>query len=61
MACADERHYPQFAAARGINIIPYGRIQKYVRGVDLRSALQDNATFKLSFGATFALASFVQL
>lgn len=38
--------------------MPYDRIQGYFKDVDVRSALQENAAFKLSFGATFALAAF---
>jgi len=33
-------------------------MQKYVKSVDLRSAVQDNVAFKLAFGATFALVGF---
>jgi hypothetical protein len=33
-------------------------LQKYVKGINLRSAINDNAAFKLSFGLTFALAAF---
>lgn len=44
-------------AARGYNIIPTSKLQNYVKGIDLRSAIEDNVAFKLSFGATFALAS----
>lgn len=51
----------QFAASRGVDIIPYRRMQKYVRGINLRSALEENVAFKLSFGMTFALAAFVPL
>ncbi len=40
--------------------MPTSRIQKYVKGIDLRSAIEDNVAFKLSFGATFALASLAQ-
>jgi hypothetical protein len=42
----------------GISIIPYNTIQKYVKGVDLRSAVQDNAALKVSFGVMFALSGF---
>ncbi|MCJ1275609.1 hypothetical protein MMC21_003412 [Puttea exsequens] len=48
----------QFLAQRGYNIIPTSKIQKYVKGIDLRSAIEDNAAFKLSFGTTFMLAAF---
>ncbi|KAL9579115.1 MAG: hypothetical protein Q9203_006838, partial [Teloschistes exilis] len=47
----------QYAASKGYNIIPVDRIQRYVKGIDLRSALEENPAFKLSFGVTFALAS----
>ncbi|KAG9246374.1 hypothetical protein BJ878DRAFT_497381 [Calycina marina] len=50
----------QVAASYGINVTPYGRLQKYVKSIDLRSAVQDNVAFKLSFGSTFALAAFMQ-
>ncbi|KAF1346537.1 hypothetical protein BDV97DRAFT_357269 [Delphinella strobiligena] len=51
----------QAAESRGIHIIPYNRLQKYFTNIDLRSAVQDNVAFKLSFGATFALAGFARL
>lgn len=50
----------QFLASRGFNILPTARIQKYVKGIDLRSAVEDNVAFKLSFGLTFALASLAE-
>jgi len=49
----------QYASSRGINILPYDRLQRYVNGVDLRSAVRDNMAFKISFGATFASAAFM--
>jgi len=49
----------KWAASYGINVIPYQRMQKYVTSIDLRSAVQDNVAFKISFGSTFALAAFV--
>ncbi|KAL3425765.1 FUN14 family protein [Phlyctema vagabunda] len=49
----------QVAASYGINLLPYNRMQKYVTSIDLRSAVQDNVAFKLSFGSTFALAAFM--
>jgi hypothetical protein len=33
-------------------------LQKVVKGVDLRSAVQDNAALKVSFGVMFALSGF---
>ncbi|CZT05083.1 hypothetical protein WAI453_005414 [Rhynchosporium graminicola] len=50
----------QYASNHGINIIPYNRLQKYVTSIDLRSAVQDNVAFKISFGTTFALAAFMR-
>ncbi|KAK3652460.1 hypothetical protein LTR56_005171 [Elasticomyces elasticus] len=48
----------QTAEYYGIRLIPYSRLQSYVKGVDLRSAVQDNVAFKLSFGTLFALSAF---
>jgi hypothetical protein len=50
----------KYASSYGINVIPYGKLQRYVTSVDLRSAIQDNVAFKMSFGMTFALAAFMQ-
>ncbi|KAH6684207.1 hypothetical protein B0J14DRAFT_6651 [Halenospora varia] len=50
----------QWASSYGINVIPYNRLQKYVTSVDIRSAVQDNVAFKLSFGMTFAMAAFMK-
>ncbi|TVY21256.1 hypothetical protein LARI1_G000334 [Lachnellula arida] len=50
----------QWASSYGINVIPYNRLQRYFTSLDLRSAVQDNVAFKLSFGTTFAMASFMQ-
>ena len=50
----------QMAATRGYNIIPTAKLQKYVKSIDLRSAVEDNVAFKLSFGATFMLAAFAE-
>ncbi|KAE8451838.1 hypothetical protein EG329_002678 [Mollisiaceae sp. DMI_Dod_QoI] len=51
----------QYASSQfGINLIPYNRLQRYVTSIDLRSAVQDNVAFKISFGTTFALTAFMQ-
>lgn len=42
----------------GIHVVPYGWLRRYYNETDLRSAVMDNVAFKLSFGATFALAGF---
>ena len=47
----------QYAASYGYNIVPTSRIQRYVKGIDLKRAVEENPAFKLSFGVTFALAS----
>ena len=44
-------------ASKGFNVVPISKLQRYVKGIDLRSTLEDNVAFKLSFGATFLLAS----
>lgn len=51
----------QSAESYGIHLVPYGYLQKYVKGINMRSAVQDNAAFKLSFGLMFALSAFAQL
>ncbi len=48
----------QYAARSGYHIIPVERLQRYVKGINLRSAINDNVAFKISFGLTFALAAF---
>ncbi|KAK0940442.1 hypothetical protein LTR48_004019 [Friedmanniomyces endolithicus] len=50
----------QTAEYYGIRLIPYSKLQSYVKGVDLRSAVQDNVAFKLSFGTLFALSAFAE-
>ena len=50
----------QTAESYGIRLIPYKQLQSYVGGIDLRSAVQDNAAFKLSFGMMFALSAFAE-
>ncbi|GAB1213158.1 hypothetical protein ATERTT37_002307 [Aspergillus terreus] len=50
----------EWAASKGYNILPLHRMQKYVKGVDLQKAVSRNVPFKISFGATMALAAFAQ-
>jgi uncharacterized membrane protein (Fun14 family) len=50
----------EWAASKGYNILPLHRIQKYVKNVDVRHAVSQHRPFKLSFGATMALAAFAQ-
>lgn len=49
----------QWAASHGINVLPYSKLQRYVTNLDLKSAIQDNVAFKLSFGMTFTAATFM--
>lgn len=51
----------QTAESYGVHLIPYKKIQGYVKGVDVRSAVQDNIAFKISFGLMFALSAFAEL
>lgn len=48
----------QYAARKGYNIIPVERLQRYAKGVNVRSAIQQNVAFKISFGLVFALTAF---
>ncbi|APA08046.1 hypothetical protein sscle_03g028160 [Sclerotinia sclerotiorum 1980 UF-70] len=50
----------QWASTHGLNLIPTDRIQRYIKHVDLRSAIQENVAFKVSFGTTFAMAAFMR-
>ncbi|EDN90908.1 predicted protein [Sclerotinia sclerotiorum 1980 UF-70] len=49
-----------WASTHGLNLIPTDRIQRYIKHVDLRSAIQENVAFKVSFGTTFAMAAFMR-
>ena len=48
-------------ASRGYNIVPTSRLQKYVKGINLRSMVEDNVAFKLSLGSTFMLATLAKI
>ncbi|KAJ5794827.1 hypothetical protein N7457_001426 [Penicillium paradoxum] len=48
----------EYAASKGYNILPINRIQKYVKRVDLRRAMSEHRTFKMSFGTMMAMAAF---
>ncbi|KAF7874966.1 hypothetical protein EAF04_002139 [Stromatinia cepivora] len=50
----------QWASSHGLNLIPTDRIQRYIKHVNLRSAIQENVAFKVSFGTTFAMAAFMR-
>lgn len=48
----------QYAARRGYNFIPVERLQRYFKNINVRSAINDNVAFKISFGLMFALTAF---
>ncbi|RMY53176.1 hypothetical protein D0863_14031 [Hortaea werneckii] len=50
----------QTAESYGIHVVPYKRMQNYFTNIDMRSAVQDNMAFKISFGALFALSAFAE-
>ncbi|KAJ4987462.1 FUN14 family protein [Stagonosporopsis vannaccii] len=50
----------QFIESRGIHIIPYSYLQRRFKSTNVRSLVQDDVAFKLSFGLTFALAAFAE-
>ncbi|KAK5166303.1 uncharacterized protein LTR77_008564 [Saxophila tyrrhenica] len=50
----------QTAESYGVHLVPYRQLQGYVKNVDLRSAVQDNVAFKVSFGLMFALSAFAE-
>ncbi|RMZ88604.1 hypothetical protein DV736_g4160, partial [Chaetothyriales sp. CBS 134916] len=43
---------------KGYHLIPVDKLQRYVKGIDVRSAIYDNVAFKISFGLMFALTAF---
>ncbi|KAE8381402.1 hypothetical protein BDV26DRAFT_255504 [Aspergillus bertholletiae] len=52
--------FVEWAAAKGYNIIPVDRLQRLVKGVNVRKAVSQHRPFKITFGATMALAAFAQ-
>ncbi|TEY39864.1 hypothetical protein BOTCAL_0449g00010 [Botryotinia calthae] len=50
----------QWASSHGLNIIPTDRIQRYIKHINLRSLMEENVAFKVSFGTTFAMAAFMR-
>ncbi|USP75788.1 hypothetical protein yc1106_03062 [Curvularia clavata] len=50
----------QFIESRGIHVIPYSFLQRRLKSMNVRSLVQDNVAFKLSFGLTFAMAAFAE-
>ncbi|KAB8075918.1 hypothetical protein BDV29DRAFT_97984 [Aspergillus leporis] len=52
--------FVEWAAAKGYNVLPVNRLQKYFKSVNLQKAVSQNKPFKISFGAMMALAAFAQ-
>ncbi|RMZ83684.1 hypothetical protein DV738_g1038, partial [Chaetothyriales sp. CBS 135597] len=50
----------QYLERKGYHIIPVDKVQQYVKGFDVRSAIYDNVAFKTSFGLVFALTAFAE-
>lgn len=50
----------QYLESRGLHVVPWQRMQRYASGINIRTALQDNVAFKLSFSAMFTLAAFAE-
>ncbi|PLB34086.1 uncharacterized protein BDW47DRAFT_83485 [Aspergillus candidus] len=50
----------EWAAAKGYNVLPVKRMQKYVKSYDLQRVVSRHIPFKMTFGATMALAAFAQ-
>ncbi|KAL4991977.1 hypothetical protein BDW68DRAFT_173614 [Aspergillus falconensis] len=50
----------EWAASKGYNILPTHQLQKYVKSVNLEKLMSRNVPFKVTFGATMALAAFAQ-
>ncbi|KAL3471400.1 hypothetical protein BJX99DRAFT_25647 [Aspergillus californicus] len=50
----------EWLASKGYNILPVHRLQKYVKSVELEKAVSRHMPFKITFGATMALAAFAQ-
>ncbi|KAE8150713.1 hypothetical protein BDV25DRAFT_106853 [Aspergillus avenaceus] len=52
--------FVEWAAAKGYNLVPVNRLQKYVKRIDLQKAVSQHKPFKVSFGMMMALAAFAQ-
>ncbi|KAL4981137.1 hypothetical protein BDW66DRAFT_146898 [Aspergillus desertorum] len=50
----------EWAASKGYNILPTRQLQKYIKSVNLEKLMSRNVPFKVTFGATMALAAFAQ-
>ncbi|KAF1957268.1 hypothetical protein CC80DRAFT_491421 [Byssothecium circinans] len=51
----------QLLERQGIHLVPYSYLQRRLKNTNVRSLVLDNVAFKVSFGATFALAAFAEL
>lgn len=50
----------QAAERYGIHVVPYNSIQRYFKGIDIKTSLQQNVPLKISFGILFALTGFAE-
>ncbi|KAL1974561.1 hypothetical protein VTN31DRAFT_4765 [Thermomyces dupontii] len=50
----------EWAASKGYHLLPLNRLQRLVKGVDVKRAVTEHVPFKASFGATMAMAAFAQ-
>ncbi|KAF2231893.1 hypothetical protein EV356DRAFT_506287 [Viridothelium virens] len=48
----------QFCESRGVHIIPYRRLERWVKGVDVRKVVRDQGALVGTFGISAALAGF---
>lgn len=50
----------QWASSMGLNVLPWKRIQSYVKGVDVDRLVHENIAFKVAFGTSLAVATFLR-
>ncbi|CUS13230.1 unnamed protein product [Tuber aestivum] len=48
----------EFLAMKGFHVVPYRRLSRWTKNIDLRDLVTRNMAFKVSFGAAFALSSY---
>ncbi|KAG0138370.1 hypothetical protein HOY82DRAFT_223940 [Tuber indicum] len=48
----------EFLAMKGFHVIPYKRLSRWTKNIDLKDLITRNMAFKVSFGAAFALSSY---
>ncbi|PWW72066.1 hypothetical protein C7212DRAFT_286962 [Tuber magnatum] len=48
----------EFLAMKGFHVVPYKRLSRWTKDIDLKDFVTRNMAFKVSFGAAFALSSY---